>query len=83
MPRTLQLTTNDGHVVLGPTPAALVRGLRATQWNAPDTKREYMEQVADRVATMYGAQVRPETPARFLRDLERAQLVTITVVQLN
>lgn len=63
--------------VSGRSPAAVVAKLRALQWNAPDRKRAYMEEVADRVEQMTGTTINTLDCATFLRDLALLNLLTI------
>jgi len=75
MQPNIEVVTNDGQKFEG-TPKQVVRQMRNTQWGAPMQKGDWMDEVADRVASMTG---RPcaRTPVPFLKDLERAKLVTI------
>ena len=50
MPTLTTYITNDGVTVRGTTARGVVRALRDRQWNAPDHKRDWMEQVAERIA---------------------------------
>jgi hypothetical protein len=62
------------------TDGGLVIAMRATQWNAPDAKRDYMMQVADRVAAIFGAPIRTTNASDFLADLARAELVRVETI---
>lgn len=78
----LKVTATDGAVFHGATAQEVVRAMRNTQWNAPVLKRDWMEEVAERVEQMTGE--RPRTRAReFLADLKRLGLVTIEHVQMH
>lgn len=82
----LQLTTltaGSRHVITGTTARELVLAMRDTQWSAPDHKREYMTQVADRVAAMFGATIGTDTPTMFLRDLVAARLIRVETLPVS
>lgn len=72
--------TGEGQEFAGATAEAVVRQMRDTEWNAPEKKRDYMEEVAERVFNMTGLEIPSPTtiPAsEFLQYLERAGLVTV------
>jgi hypothetical protein len=56
----------------GETADAIVRQMRAADWGSPDTKKEYMDGVRERVQMIAGVVVRTDTADHFLRDLETA-----------
>lgn len=74
----ITVKTNDEQVFQGEDAKVIVRAMKNAQWNAPDTKREYMEQAAERVRQMTGQRPR-EDAVGFLTDLQTAGLVTITL----
>lgn len=81
-PMKITVTTQDGLVFTGADARDIVRQIKVAQWNAPDTKREYMEQVGQRVMEMTGQRPR-EDATGFLIDLERAGLVTIAFENIS
>lgn len=72
---TITIETNDGATFSGRTDKEVVSRMRRSMWSAPDRKYEYMEQVANDVAGIYGAVVRTDSPTNFLNDLESAKLI--------
>lgn len=76
-PMKITAITEDGMTFVGVDAKDIVRQMKTAQWNAPDTKREYMEQVGQRVMEMTGQRPREEA-ALFLIDLERVDFLTIT-----
>lgn len=81
-PMKITVTTNDLLFFAGADAKDVVRKMKEAQWNAPDTKREYMEQVGQRVMEMTGQRPR-EDATGFLIDLERANLVTIAFENIS
>lgn len=70
------IKTTGGDIFRGKDAKGVVRAMKQTQWNAPDAKRDYIKQVADRVEQMTG--VRPRRGAdKFLSDLAGLGLVTV------
>lgn len=72
----ITITTRDEQQFSGAKATDIVRQMKLAQWNAPDTKREYMEQVGQRVMEMTGTRPR-ESATYFLMDLESVGLITI------
>ena len=69
------ILTNDGKRFVGRNAKGIVRQMKAMQWNLEDsTKREYMEEVADRVQQMTGVMI-PLDVEGFLLGLEKARLI--------
>lgn len=73
----MQITTTDGLVILARHARHAVEQMRNTQWNAPDSKREYMEQVKERVQTLTSRTIETHSPIAFLQSLQVAGLLTI------
>jgi hypothetical protein len=73
---TITVTTIEGATFSGSSQKAIIRQMRDTQWNRPDRKGEYMEDVAGRVYSITGCAVRPVAD-HFLTDLQAAGLLTI------
>lgn len=72
----MTITTQDGATFSGETPEAVVKQMQADDWSAPPKKREYMIEVADRIAEMTGKTVRADAGATaFLHDLTVAGFV--------
>lgn len=72
----ITVVCEGGPEFTGKTARHLVRQMAKDGWNAPDTKREYMEQVAERVMGMTGTRPR-EDASGFLIDLQSAGLIEI------
>jgi hypothetical protein len=72
----LVVTASDGSVFRGRSAQAVVRQMKRNQWSAPSRKREYMEEVAERIFAARGIPIRTD-PASFLRDLADAGLLEI------
>lgn len=75
----LKLLTYDGETLTGLTYADLTRQLWVTARNREPNKLAYMAEVSRRVSVMYAKSVRTERCRIFLRDLERAGLITLLV----
>ena len=76
----MRILTNDGETFAGPDAIAIVRAMRDAQWSAPALKRDYMSEVAERVAMLMGAAIDTTHGAQaFLDDLRRVGLITIDV----
>jgi hypothetical protein len=77
-----RLTTLTAPVVTlyARTDGGLVHQMRLTQWNAPDAKRDYMEQVAERVGAIFDTPIRTTDATIFLTDLARAGLVRVETI---
>jgi hypothetical protein len=71
----MKIRTNDGATFEGRSAKQIVSRMRRDQWNAPELKQEYMEQVSNRVAQMYGHIVHITSAQEFLRGLEEAGLI--------
>jgi hypothetical protein len=75
----LTVTTKDGVQFRARDEKGIVRAMRRTQWNAPERKQEYIEEVCDRVFQMTGKAIgQPANtlnPASFLMYLIRAGLI--------
>lgn len=54
---------------------AVVREMRDSDWHAPDKKRDYMEQVAERVEGMTGERISTDGAEVFLHELHRVGLI--------
>ena len=76
----LIVTTYGGTEFRGATPAKVVKAMKDTQWEAPDRKGEYMDEVRSRVAGMTEAPIHTDSPEAFLDSLEAAGLVTVARV---
>lgn len=72
------VTTTDGLVIVARDARHAVEQMRDTQWNAPDSKREYMEQVSERVQALTGRTVATHSPSALLADLQRAKLLIVS-----
>ena len=73
----ITVTTTDQQTFTGADAQDIVSQMRDAQWNAPDKKRDYMQQTAERVEQMTGE--RPRTDATgFLTDLAKAGLITVS-----
>ena len=71
--------TIDGMRVSG-TVREVVRALRDAQWNAPEYKRDWMEQVAERIAHIAhapGTRLTFSNAQEFIDELVRVELLTI------
>jgi hypothetical protein len=76
--KQVAVETTDGTRFVGKDEKDVVRQMRDTQWNAPELKRDWMVEAADRATMVTGFRVRSgEGAVIFLSDLERAGLVTI------
>lgn len=75
----MRVKTNDGATFAGRSPKQIVGAMMREQWNAPEGKMEYMDEVATRVEQMAGADgiVRRDSAEAFLSDLARLGLVTV------
>lgn len=74
----MKIRTNDGYEFQGTDAKDVVRQMKYDEWSAPERKREYMEEVVDRVSQMVEIEpVDPQTISaeEFLVWLERAGLV--------
>ncbi len=72
----IALRTVDGVVFRGDTRTGLVRAMKDDQWNAPDRKAPWMEEVAARVKQQSGHVIRTTGADVFLEDLKDAGYVT-------
>lgn len=73
----MRVTTQDGATFSGDTPEQIVSQMRRDNWSAPPKKREYMEEVAERVIDMTGSVVRADTATNFLNDLQDSGFLKI------
>lgn len=73
----LRVTCVDGAIFTGKDEKDIVRQMKHTDWNAPERKGEYMEDVAARVDTMMGQEIRVTSAKVFLRDMQTVGLLTI------
>jgi alkylation response protein AidB-like acyl-CoA dehydrogenase len=69
---------SDGEVFQAETAAGIVEQMRSAEWHKPPKKREYMEEIQERVEQMTGVSVRVDRPTHFLKDLEAAGVLRIT-----
>ena len=67
----------DGAIFEGPDEKSIVRQMKETDWNAPERKGEYMEDVAARVDVVMGQSIRSGSAKTFLKDLEAIGLLTV------
>lgn len=72
----IAIRTVDGAVFRARTRTGLVRAMKRDQWNAPERKLPWMEEVSERVEQQTGKLVRCTSPDVFLDDLKAAGLVT-------
>jgi hypothetical protein len=72
----MRVKCSDGAVFSGPNEKVIVKQMQATDWNAPERKGEYMDDVAARVDTMLGLTIRTGSAKMFLKDMEVAGLLT-------
>jgi hypothetical protein len=73
----VRIQTNDGAVFAGRSANAIVRKMADCRWNAPEEKREWKEEVVDRVWQMTGVRVPVDNPTEFLLELSRLGLVRL------
>ena len=73
----LTVRCSDGAVFTGPDEKSIVRQMKHTDWNAPERKGEYMEDVAARVDMMTGQSVRTTSVKTFLKDMQAVGLLAI------
>jgi hypothetical protein len=75
----LTLRMSDGALFRAKTDAGLVRQMKATQWNAPLKKGQYIEEVCERVHEMTGRlpllPATTLTPTQFIDFLVEVGLV--------
>jgi hypothetical protein len=74
----LKVDTHDGTVFEGDDAKDIVRQMKMTEWGHPEKKRDYMEEVAERIEQMTGSEVPHGSAASFLLGLAEAGLITIT-----
>jgi hypothetical protein len=79
----ITLTTNYGEQLTGITYPDLVRQLWTTARAREPDKLTYMAEVSRRVNVLNKAAIRTERCRLFLRDLERAGLVRITLTDTS
>lgn len=72
----MRIKCSDGASFEGADEKAIVRAMQATDWNAPERKGEYMEDVSARVDLMLGQVVRTGSAKMFLKDMEAIGLLT-------
>ena len=77
---TITVNTEDGAVFSAVTARRVVSQMRRDNWNAPSRKLEYMQEVAERVRQMTDREVRTDTPAHFLADLQSAGALRVDLV---
>lgn len=65
----IKIVTADGITVEADSFNKAVMQLRDQQWQAPTLKRDYREEVADRVLDETGTSIRSNTSENFIRDL--------------
>lgn len=73
----LTITTNDGARFRARTSIGLVKHMKRCRWTAPNTKSEYMHDVAETVRAMYGYTIDPSSPEAFLNSLAISGMITI------
>lgn len=72
----IRVIANDGSVFEGRDEVEVVRQMRAFQWEAPEKKGDYMEEVARRVNQMTGFGIRND-PHGFVSDLETLGMLRV------
>jgi hypothetical protein len=73
----IRVTTSGGKTFIGKTAQTIVRAMKRTQWEAPERKSHYMDEVRERVSQQTGVWISIRTAETFLRGLEAAGLITI------
>ena len=75
----MRIQTTDGIVFEGQDAKEVVRKMRDTQWGAPVIKREYMEEVKDRLSGMPGSTgiIHDRGAAAFLASLAGNGLIRV------
>lgn len=73
---TMKVTTDDGHIFEGADARAIVRAMADADWQRYDKKRDYMDDVAERVTMMTGFEVRTFAEG-FVEDLATAGLIAV------
>ena len=73
----MKFRTNDDTATVfeGDDAREIVRQMRDSGWKEYDRKREYMSDVAERVAAMTGTKIDAGDAESFLRGLEEAGLI--------
>lgn len=72
----IRLLMNDGTTIEATTMANAVQQLRDMQWGAPQPKREYMTECAERVRMLTGDTLDTSNADAFVAGLHKAGLVT-------
>jgi hypothetical protein len=76
---TVRVVT-EGGTFEAPTAQGVVRQMRDTQWNAPERKREWMDEVTMRLHQSHGVMIPiGATAEEFLEALERVGVATVTI----
>lgn len=77
----MRVVTNDDKIYLGRDAVSIVRQMRDTQWNAPERKRVWMDEVTERLSHSHGISIPfGATAGEFIDALEKAGVVTVTRV---
>lgn len=61
--------SKDGNIVMGDTPAEVVRHLWVGSFSSATTVTEYMTYAANNIRVIFGLKVGTDTPENFLSDL--------------
>lgn len=70
--------TTDAGIYAGASAEEVVRAMRDSQWNAPERKRDWMDEVRDRVRSVYGVDIAPDlTATEFLKALDTAGVAVV------
>lgn len=73
----IRVDTKDGNLFEGVDAKDVVRQMKMTEWGHPEKKRDYMEEVAERVEQMTGREVPHTSAAGFLLGLADAGIINV------
>lgn len=73
----LKVDAGNGDVFEGDDAKEIVRQMKMTEWGHPEKKRDYMEEVAERIEQMTGRTILHTSAAQFLLSLADAGVITI------
>ena len=70
--------TLDGNIFRGIDLKQITRKMKNEDFGCPDTIREYMETISERIENIYGKKVRTDQKVYgFMEDLEQLELIKI------
>lgn len=69
------MMTNDGMVLRGQTPEAIVDELHRNSFSPCQSRHQFMEEVASRTLLQTGSRVRTTSPRAFIEDLQAAGIL--------